>query len=75
MLCAVCAVRQPLHCVALSAGSLALLQQAVKLPAAMWPRLRAEGRVRAELETAVERYITAIAGRRLPVMDLSSGPQ
>ncbi len=73
VLCALCAVRQPLHCVALSPGSLALLQQAVRLPPAMWPRLRAEGRVRQELELAVDRYISTIAGRRLPVMDLQRG--
>ena len=65
MLCAVCAVRQPLHCVSLSPGSLAVLQQAVRLPAGMWPRLRAEGRVRSELEIVVERYISTIAGRRV----------
>ena len=72
LLCAVCAVRHSHHCVALSPGSLALLQQAVRMPAAMWPRLRAEGRVRAELETAVDRYIATIAGRPLPAMDLES---
>ncbi len=73
LLCVICAVRQPLHCVPLSPGSLAILQQAVRLPAAMWPRLRAEGRVRSELETAVERYIAAIAGRRLPGADAFQG--
>lgn len=71
LLCAICAVRQPLHCVSLSPGSLALLQQAVRMPASMWPRLRAEGRVRAELEAAVDRYIATIAGRPLPSTDLT----
>lgn len=71
LLCALCAVRQPWHCVALSPGSLALLQQAVHMPAAMWPRLRAEGRVRAELEVAVDRYIATIAGRPIPNADFT----
>lgn len=73
LLCALCAVRQPWHCVALSPGSLALLQQAVHMPAAMWPRLRAEGRVRAELEVAVDRYIATIAGRSIPSVDFTAG--
>lgn len=68
LLCAICMMRQPLHCVSLSPGSLAVLQQAVRLPGTMWPRLRAAGRVRSELETAVARYIEAIAGRRLPMV-------
>ncbi|MFO0773235.1 MAG: DNA repair protein RecO [Nitrospiraceae bacterium] len=69
LLCAFCAARQSVYCVALSPGSLALLQQAVRMPPAMWSRLRAEGRVRTELESAVERYIGSIAGRPLPRMD------
>jgi DNA repair protein RecO (recombination protein O) len=54
----------------LSAGTLALLQQAVRLPIPLVSRLRAEGGVRAELEGAIDTFVTVVAGKKLPALDV-----
>ncbi|HSE58422.1 MAG TPA: DNA repair protein RecO [Nitrospiraceae bacterium] len=69
MVCAVCLARQSAPCLLLSAGTLALLQQAVRLPIPLVSRLRAEGGVRAELEAAIDTFATVVAGKRLPALD------
>lgn len=74
LVCMLCAARQRARCVALSQGSLAFLQQAVRLAPSLVTRLRAVGQVRSEVEEAIENYVTVVAGRRLPPADfLSSG--
>jgi len=76
LVCMPCASRQRTCCVSLSQGSLAFLQQAARLAPQLLMRLRAVGRVRDEVEEAIERYVTVVAGRRLPPTDfLSHAPQ
>ena len=74
MVCERCASRQPLRCTVLSRGSVAFLQQALHMQPALLSRLHAAGQVRAEVESAIESYVTVVAGRRLPPVDfLASG--
>jgi len=75
MVCERCASRQPSRCTALSRGSVAFLQQALQMQPALMNRLHAVGQVRAEIESAIESYVTIVAGRRLPPIDfLASAP-
>ncbi|HET6675657.1 MAG TPA: DNA repair protein RecO [Nitrospiraceae bacterium] len=69
LICMVCASHHPVGCVALSQGSVAFLQQALRLTPGLLSRLKAGDQVRSEVETALEKYITAVAGRRLPAVD------
>ncbi|SRR5581483_2530144 len=69
LLCSLCARRQPGRCLPLSPGSLALMRHALRWSPAVVDRLRAGGRTRAELETAMESYVTTVAGTRLPPID------
>jgi DNA repair protein RecO (recombination protein O) len=69
LVCIGCAVRQRVPCLPLSRGSLAFLQQALRLAPAMVTRLKAAGQVRSEVEDAIERYVTVVAGKRLPPVD------
>jgi DNA repair protein RecO (recombination protein O) len=69
MVCERCASRQPFRCTVLSRGSVAFLQQALHMPPSMLNRLHAVGQVRAEVESAIESYVTVVAGRRLPPVD------
>ena len=69
LVCTVCAARQSANCVALSRGSLLFLQQALRLESMLVTRLRATGQVRAEIEQAIEGYVTVVAGKRLPPAD------
>lgn len=73
IVCLMCAVRPHARCVALSQGSVAFLRQAVRLAPALMTRLRAAGRVRNEVEEAIDQYVTVVAGRRLPPADFLSG--
>lgn len=66
LVCLSCAAHQRVRCVALSRGSLSFLQQAIRLDSTLVTRLRASGRVRAEVEAAIEGYVTVVAGKRLP---------
>lgn len=69
LICDPCASRRPDRCLPMSAGSLAFLQQTLHLPASVLTRLKATGQVRAEVETAIESYVTVVAGKRLPPVD------
>lgn len=74
MVCERCASRQPFRCTTMSRGSVAFLQQAVHMQPSLLSRLHAAGQVRAEVESAIESYVTVVAGRRLPPVDfLTSG--
>ncbi len=76
LVCDRCASRQPFRCTALSRGSVAFLQQALHMQPALVNRLSATGQVRAEVESAIESYVTVVAGRRLPPIDfLANGGQ
>lgn len=67
--CLSCAAPQMARCVAMSRGSLSFLQQAIRMAPALVTRLKATGQVRAEVEQAIEGYVTVVAGRRLPPVD------
>jgi DNA repair protein RecO (recombination protein O) len=69
LVCMTCAARQRVPCLPLSRGSLAFLQQALRLAPATVTRLKATGQVRCEVEDAIESYVTVVAGRRLPPVD------
>jgi DNA repair protein RecO (recombination protein O) len=67
--CESCAHRRSDRSLALSPGSLALLQHSLRWPVDALTRLKATVQMRAELEAAVDAYITVVAGRRLPPVD------
>ncbi|NGZ95884.1 MAG: DNA repair protein RecO [Nitrospira sp. WS110] len=74
IVCERCASHQPFRCTTLSRGSVAFLQQALQMQPALMSRLHAVGQVRAEVESAIESYVTVVVGRRLPPVDfLTSG--
>ena len=72
LVCASCERRDRDCCLPMSAGSLAFLQQAIRWAPAAVARLKATGQVRAELEAAVESYVTVVTGKRLPPADFLS---
>jgi DNA repair protein RecO (recombination protein O) len=72
LVCMMCAALQHARCVVLSQGSLAFLQQAIRLAPQLVTRLRAAGQVRSEVEEAIEKYVMVVAGRRLPPADFLS---
>ena len=74
LVCTICAARQRFPCLPLSRGSLAFLQQALRLAPTMVTRLRADGQVRCEVEDAIEGYVTVVAGRRIPPVDFLAQP-
>jgi DNA repair protein RecO (recombination protein O) len=74
LVCALCAARQRVPCLPLSRGSLAFLHQALQFAPAMVTRLKAAGQVRCEVEDAIERYVTVVAGRRIPPVDFLAQP-
>ena len=74
LVCATCAARQTFRCLPLSRGSLAFLQQALRLSPAVVDRLKAAGQVRHEVENAIEGYVTVVAGRQLPPVNFLSYP-
>ncbi|HLZ34081.1 MAG TPA: DNA repair protein RecO [Nitrospira sp.] len=74
LVCTVCAARQRFPCLPLSRGSLAFLQQALRLSPAMLTRLKAAGQVRWEVEGAIEGYVTVVAGKRIPPVDFLAQP-
>jgi DNA repair protein RecO (recombination protein O) len=60
----------------LSPGSLAFLQQALRMTPDVLNRLKASGQVRSELDLAIEAYVTIVAGKRLPPVDfLAAEPE
>ena len=70
LVCLVCASHQPAACVPLSQGSVAFLRQALRVAPSLLPRLNAVGQVRSEVETAIEGYVIAVTGRRLPAFNV-----
>jgi DNA repair protein RecO (recombination protein O) len=56
--------------VPLSQGSVAFLRQALRLTPTLLSRLNAVGQVRSEIEIAIEGYVTAVTGKRLPAVNL-----
>lgn len=74
LVCAACAARQTFRCVPLSRGSLAFLQQALRLSPTVVGRLKAAGQVRNEVENAIEGYVKVVAGRILPPVNFLSHP-
>lgn len=74
LVCQTCAAHQRIPCLPLSRGSLAFLQQALRLAPALMTRLKAVGQVRCEVEDAIERYVTVVAGRRIPPVDFLAQP-
>ena len=69
VLCAMCR-EQYGRGLTLSPGSMAFIQQAKRLPFSKVMRLRAGGRIREEVEQAIESYVEHILGRTLPSMKL-----
>jgi len=76
IVCLMCAAQQRTRCVVLSHGTLAFLQQAVRMAPRLITRLRAVGQVRSEVEEAIDKYVTVVAGKRLPPADFlaADGP-
>ena len=70
LVCIVCASHRPAACVPLSQGSVAFLRQALRLTPSLLSRLNAVGQVRSEIEIAIEGYVTAVTGKRLPAVTL-----
>jgi DNA repair protein RecO (recombination protein O) len=75
LVCDACARRID-RCLPMSPGSLAFLQQAFRLAPDVVTRLKATGQVRAEVEAAIEAYVTVVAGKHLPPADFlaAEGP-
>ena len=74
LVCATCAGRQRFPCLPLSPGSLAFLQQALRLAPTIVTRLKATGQVRCEVEDAIEGYVTVVAGRHIPPVNFLTQP-
>lgn len=69
LVCSSCTRRRPDRTLPLSPGSWLFLQQALHLSPSILTRLKAGGLVRAEVEAAIEAYVTVVAGKRLPPVD------
>ena len=69
LVCELCARRDVYHCFPLMPGSLSFLQQAIRWSPAALTRLKATGRIRDEVEAAIEAYVTMVVGRPLPPAD------
>ncbi|MDH5669074.1 MAG: DNA repair protein RecO [Nitrospira sp.] len=69
IVCLMCAAQQRTRCVVLSQGTLAFLHRAVRMDSRLITRLRAVGQVRNEVEEVIDKYVTVVAGRRLPPAD------
>ena len=73
LICCRCERRAPDRSVPLSPGALAFMRQAQRLAPQIVTRLKASRQVQGQVEAAIEAYVTVVAGRRLPPMDLLSG--
>jgi DNA repair protein RecO (recombination protein O) len=69
LVCHACGHRYSGRCLPMSPGSRAMLQHALQWTPSVLTRLKATGQVRMELESAMEAYITVVAGKPLPPMD------
>ena len=75
LLCQVCDQASWDHCLMMSSGSVAFVQQARRLTFKLALRLKAAGQVRRELEDVIDTYARSVVGRRLPAIDLlATGP-
>lgn len=66
MICPTCMSRQSGYSYPMSPGSWAFLSQASHIAPAVLTRLKATGKVRQELEVAIESFVTVVAGMHLP---------
>lgn len=73
MLCRACVPRGRGPCLPLSEGGWAFLRQASRMAPTVLIRLKATGRMRHELTAAIEHFVRATAGTRLPAIDFLSG--
>ena len=69
IVCEDCGQRGVGQVLALSKGSVAFIEQARRLPLPQLSRLKALGSVRMEVETAMEAYFYAVAGKSLPTFE------
>lgn len=69
MVCHVCGQRGVGRVLSISKGSLAFIEQARRLPMASLSRLKAIGRVRIEVEEAIDAYFQAVVGKALPAFE------
>ncbi len=69
LVCSSCVRRHPDRCLPMSPGGVAFVQQALRLAPAVLTRLKASGQVLAEVEAAIESFVTVVAGKRLPPVD------
>jgi DNA repair protein RecO (recombination protein O) len=69
LVCHACGHRYSGRCLPMSPTSRAMLQHALRWTPAALTRLKATAQVRMELESAMEAYITVVAGKPLPPMD------
>lgn len=69
LVCHACGHRYSGRCLPMSPGSRALLRHALHWTPSVLTRLKASGQVRAELEGAMEAYISVVAGKPLPSMN------
>ena len=70
LLCEPCRAGERERCLPMSAGSLAFIQQARRLPFPTVTRLRAIGQIRREIEDAIDSYVRVIIGKPLPSMEM-----
>src|SRR5256885_1642917 len=73
LVCATCASRHSERCLSLSLGSLAFIQQALRMTDSVANRLKATGRARADLEAAVQSYVTIVAGKAASPVGFPAG--
>lgn len=66
MICRLCLSQQSGYSFPMSPGSWAFLSQASHITPSVLTRLKATGRVRQELEAAIESFVTVVAGMQLP---------
>lgn len=69
LVCHACGHRYSGRCLPMSPVSRAMLQHALQWTPFVLSRLKASGQVQMELESAMEAYITVVAGKPLPPMD------
>ena len=68
LVCRPCRERIVDRCFPLSAGSLAFIQQARRLPFPTVTRLRATGQIRREVEDVIDSYVQYVIGKPLPTI-------
>ena len=69
MVCDACEQRGVGKVLSISKGSVAFIEQARRLPLERLSRLKAIGRVRLEVEQAIDAYVHTVVGRALPTVE------